>query len=186
MAVYRNISLSFWTDSKIEDNFTPEDKYFYLYLLTNPHTNLCGCYEISKKQIAYETGYNRDTVSRLLDRFSNVLKVICYDGTTNEVLILNWSKYNWTRSQKFLKAVAKDIAMIKNKQFMEYVDNLVKNVDNPNDGYGISDNGYPTDTTVLYCTVTDTVTDTGTVSDEEAKRIIDNARKGWSARKGKG
>ena len=46
MAIYRNVSMSFWTDSKVADDFTAEDRYFYLYLFTNPHTNLCGCYEI--------------------------------------------------------------------------------------------------------------------------------------------
>ncbi len=59
----------FWTDARVVDEFTPEDKYFYLYVLTNPHTNLAGCYEISIKQMVNETGYNRDTVERLLDRF---------------------------------------------------------------------------------------------------------------------
>ncbi|MFR8334921.1 MAG: hypothetical protein ACLU9S_23255 [Oscillospiraceae bacterium] len=28
----------------------------YLYCMTNPHTNLCGCYEVSIKQMANETG----------------------------------------------------------------------------------------------------------------------------------
>ena len=53
MARYRNVSTSFWEDNKIVDDFTPEDKYIYLYCMTNPHTNLCGCYEISLKQIAF-------------------------------------------------------------------------------------------------------------------------------------
>ena len=66
MARYRNVSTSFWEDNKIVDDFSPEDKYIYLYCMTNPHTNLCGCYEISLKQIAYETGYNTDSVERLL------------------------------------------------------------------------------------------------------------------------
>lgn len=60
MASYRNISMDFWTDSKVVDDFTPEDRYIYLYCMTNPHTNLCGCYEVSIKQIANETGYNND------------------------------------------------------------------------------------------------------------------------------
>ena len=47
MASYRNISMDFWTDSKVVDDFTPEDRYIYLYCMTNPHTNLCGCYEVS-------------------------------------------------------------------------------------------------------------------------------------------
>ena len=51
MAIYRNVRLSFWTDNKVIDEFTPEDKYFYLYLLTNPQTNLCGCYETSYKSM---------------------------------------------------------------------------------------------------------------------------------------
>ena len=56
MAKGRLVSTSFWTDSKIVDDFLPEDKYLYLYCLTNPHTKLCGCYEVSVKQISDETG----------------------------------------------------------------------------------------------------------------------------------
>ena len=66
MAVYRNIQMTFWTDVELVDGFTPEDKYFYLYLLTNPHTNLCGCYEISMKQISDEMGYTKETIEKLI------------------------------------------------------------------------------------------------------------------------
>ena len=52
MGLYRNLHTSFWTDNKVEDDFTPEDKYFYAYLLTNPQTNICGCYEVSFNQIS--------------------------------------------------------------------------------------------------------------------------------------
>lgn len=76
MAVYRNVQLSFWTDSKIEDDFTPEDKYFYLYLITNPQTNICGCYQISYSQVTNQTGYNKETIKRLIERFENVHNVI--------------------------------------------------------------------------------------------------------------
>ena len=73
MASYRNISMDFWTDSKVVDDFTPEDRYIYLYCMTNPHTNLFGCYEVSIKQIANETGYNNDSVERLLKRLDEEL-----------------------------------------------------------------------------------------------------------------
>ena len=33
MASYRNISMDFWTDSKVVDDFTPEDRYIYLYCI---------------------------------------------------------------------------------------------------------------------------------------------------------
>ena len=39
MAKYRSIQTSFWSDSKIIEDFTPEDRYFYLYLLTNEKSN---------------------------------------------------------------------------------------------------------------------------------------------------
>ena len=109
MAVYRNIQTTFWMDAKVADEFTPEDKYFYLYLFTNPHTNLCGCYEISKKQVALETGYSVDTIDRLIDRFQTVHKVISFDKSTREILLLNWHKYNWTKSDKFRMPLRKEI-----------------------------------------------------------------------------
>ena len=80
MAFYRKISMSFWTDAKIVDDFTPEDRYFYLYLFTNPHTNLCGCYEISFTQMANETGYNKDSVERLIRRFADIHKITSFLG----------------------------------------------------------------------------------------------------------
>jgi hypothetical protein len=40
MAIYRTIHISFWTDTKVAVDFTPKERYFYLYLLTNPHTNI--------------------------------------------------------------------------------------------------------------------------------------------------
>ena len=127
MAYYRTISLSFWTDSKVDDNFTPEDKYFYLYLLTNPHTNICGCYEISHKQMERETGYNLDTVKRLLGRMEKEHRVIAYSEETKEVLILNWHKYNWTRSEKVLKSVRETAQYIKNSSFKEFIEKIIEN-----------------------------------------------------------
>ena len=119
MATYRTVSLSFWTDSKVDDEFTPEDKYFYLYLLTNPHTNLCGCYEISMRQMVRETGYNEDTVKRLIDRMERVHDVIRYDPETKEVFIPRWGKYNWRNSKDVRMGVARNASYIKSKAFRQ-------------------------------------------------------------------
>ena len=127
MALYRTVNLTFWTDSKVVDEFSPEDKYFYLYCLTNPHTNLCGCYEISKKQMSMELGYSIDTILVLLERFENVYKLIKLSKETNELLILNWHKYNWTTSPKFRKPLQAEIANIKDKRFREYLIKLEQN-----------------------------------------------------------
>ena len=125
MAIYRNVQMTFWTDSKIVDSYTPEDRYFYLYLLTNPHTNLCGCYEISLKQISDETGYTKEVVEKLLERMENVHDVIRYSKVTKEILILNWSKFNWTSSKDFKKPLLKEMQGIKDSNFKEFLVNLI-------------------------------------------------------------
>lgn len=121
MAKGRLISTGFWDDSKVVDDFTPEDKYIYLYCMTNPHTNLCGCYEVSVKQIASETGYNEDTVKRLLMRLDRNHNVIRYSSTTKELLVLNWFRYNWSASEKLNKPLLAEIRGIKCDGFREYL-----------------------------------------------------------------
>ena len=125
MAIYRNVSLSFWEDIKIVDDFTPEDRYFYLYLLTNPHTNLLGCYQVSFKQMINETGYNKDTIEKIIDRMVNIHNVIIFDSKTNEIFIKNWYKYNWTRSEKLLKKVEKLIEYIKSEELKKHLEKIL-------------------------------------------------------------
>ena len=154
MAYYRQIYVTFWTDSKVEEDFTPEDKYFYLYLLTNAHTNLCGCYEIGKKQMSNDTGYTVDVVERLLSRMSELHNVIRYNEQSKEVLLLNWHKYNWSKSDKLLKGVANEVELVKCPEFqrilISYLSFYGYDTDTVSIGYT-----YPMDTSV-----TDTVTDT--------------------------
>ena len=159
MAGYRNISVSFWTDSKVDDDFTPEDKYFYLYLMTNPHTSLCGCYEISMKQMERETGYNSDTVNRLLQRMEEMHGVIQYSAKTKEVLILNWWKYNWSSSVKVKNAVISVAEHIKHEPFRRYVMHRVSI------RYGCP--MHTTDTDTVSESDTDTVSDTVTETETE-------------------
>ena len=122
MAIYRNVQMTFWTDSKVVDNFTPEDKYFFLYLMTNPHTNLCGCYELSLFQASNETGYNKEAVERLLTRMAEVHHVIKYSKKTKEVLIINWGKFNWTKSADFQKPLRKEFETVKDPEFKEFLE----------------------------------------------------------------
>lgn len=156
MAIYRSVYMTFWTDPKVVDDLTPEDKYFFLYLLTNPHTNLCGCYEVSMKQMSDELGYNKETIEKLIDRFHRVHCVLDYDRQTKEMLLYNWSKYNWTKSPKLMAAVAKEVPKVKSQRFNEYLCKKL-NGDTVSIPYP-----YPMDTPVTV-----PVTDTVTVSDTD-------------------
>ena len=153
--------MSFWTDNKVSDDFTPEDRYFYLYLFTNPHTNLCGCYEVSIKQMSNETGYSKDSIENLIDRFEKVHKVLRFSKETKEILLLNWSKYNWTSSEKFRKPLAKEIDSVKNLDFRAFLIDIFEN------GYGI-------DTTCIDTSVTVTDTITNTVSNTDIYKEVVN------------
>lgn len=163
MAIYRSIQMTFWTDAKVVDNFTPEDRYFYLYLLTNPHTNLCGCYEISMKQISDETGYTKEVVERLFERMEKIHNVIRVSKDTKEVLILNWSKFNWTSSKDFRKPLYKEINLIKSQSFKEFLQSRADGVETvltpSNDGAG----------TTVTVTVSNTVSDS--LSDSVIKPV---------------
>ena len=169
LAIYRNVQLSFWTDNKVEDDFTPEDKYFYIYLLTNPQTNICGCYEVSFNQMTRQTGYNKETILRLIERFENVHKVIKYNAETKEILLINWYKYNWSKSSDTLKGVKKVASHIKCKEFRDfilYVENCIEIGEEIRPPYGPHE-----------ASVSDTDTDTDSITDNKnkdtIKRIID-------------
>lgn len=172
--IYRAVQISFWEDAKVVDDYTPEDKYFYLYLFTNPHTNLCGCYEISKTHMSRETGYNIETISRLLERFETVHKVICYNNDEKELLLVNWHKYNWTNSDSLRTGLSREIDKIKTQRFKEFLTSIFnggetvpipstdrgETVPIPSgDGGGITVT-VPVTVTDTVNTVSDTVTDT--------------------------
>lgn len=154
MAIYRNVSMNFWSDTKIVDEFSPEDKYFMLYCLTNQYTNLCGCYEISVKQMVRDTGYNEETITKLLDRFNKKYKIIKYNKDNKELFIINWFKYNWTKSEKLNKPLLEEIKNIKTAEYKKELSELYNKRDTVSIPYT-----YPIDTTVSV-SVTDTVTDT--------------------------
>jgi len=111
MAVYRHIHIDYWQDGFILD-LTPEEKYFYIYLMTNSKTSQCGIYELPKRIIETETGYNRETVNKLLNRFIDYKK-IQYCEETREVFLMNWIKHNKIVSPKVKKCVYEELKKIK-------------------------------------------------------------------------
>lgn len=126
MAVYRHIHINYWQDAFVLD-LTPEEKYFYIYLMTNSKTSQCGVYELPKRIIETETGYNRETVDKLLKRFEEYKKIY-YSNETNEIYIKNWMKHNKARSPKVKTCIEKELLKVKNEEFIEmFIDNCNKN-----------------------------------------------------------
>lgn len=128
MAKYRAVHCSFWTDPKVLEEFTLEDKFFFLYLLTNEHTSQIGVYKITKKQIAFEMGYSLEPVNSLITRFENVYKLIKYNAETRELAIKHWGKYNNAKGGKpIIDCINKELSDIKDLSLIIYVAQCIKN-----------------------------------------------------------
>jgi hypothetical protein len=67
MAKFRMVRVDFWRNPVVSEKMSPEDRYFYLYLLTNPNTTQIGIYQITKKQMAFDLGYSIESVHSLMD-----------------------------------------------------------------------------------------------------------------------
>jgi len=119
MAAYRKVSVTFWSDPFIE-SLTPEGKYFYLFLMTNVNTTQCGIYEITVRQMVVQTGYNEETIIKLISQFEKAGK-IKYSKTTKEMALKNWPKYNASESPKVQTLVDKELSKVKNRVLIQYL-----------------------------------------------------------------
>jgi len=134
MALKRIINTGFWQDEKVIDLFSPEDKLFFLYLLTNPHSTLLGIYQINKKVIAFELGYSIETINTLIDRFENKYQIIKYSNETNEIAIKNYLRHSINKGGKPIEdCLKKDINDVKDLSLLEYVYLNIKKYSNLNE-----------------------------------------------------
>lgn len=122
MGIKRIVDTDFWTDDKVVDMFSPEDKLFFLYLMTNPHTTQLGIYPLNKKVMAFELGYSLEAVGVLLDRFETKYNVIRYSPETSEIAIRNYLRHSIIKGGKPVEdLLMKEISKVKNKKLISFV-----------------------------------------------------------------
>lgn len=119
MEVFTKVERGYWQDEFILE-LTPEQKFFYLYLMSNSKVNTLGAYVFPLTMSTVELGYNKETVLKLLDHFAQVGKII-WDETTKEVFLLNWPKRNWNKRTATLRALKKDFDALKSPVLRETV-----------------------------------------------------------------
>ena len=138
MGIKRVVDTSFWTDGKV-DEFTPEDKYFMLYLLTNPFTTQLGIYEMSVKQAASHMGYSIDAINALIERFANKYGVIVYSkpadsAYTIEIAIKNFLRHSIIKGGAPVRdCLIKEIRKVKNKDLILAVFTHIKGSEDLNE-----------------------------------------------------
>jgi DnaD/phage-associated family protein len=122
MAKYRMVRNDFWTNPIALEEMTPEDKYFYLYLLTNPNTTQIGIYQITKKQMAFDLGYSIESVQSLMERFIRHHKLIRYNPETRELAIKNWGRYNLHKGGKpVMDCINSELKEVEDLTLISYV-----------------------------------------------------------------
>lgn len=89
MSKQRYLDTKFWDDSYII-NKDPIEKLLFIYLLTNPLTNILGIYEISLRRIAFDTGIEQEMVLKILERFEKDNKVKYHQGY---IALKNFTKH---------------------------------------------------------------------------------------------
>lgn len=123
MGIKRIVDTGFWTDDKVMVEFSPEDKLFMLYLLTNPHTTQLGVYKILPKQMAFELGYSSDTINVLLDRFETKYNIVRYSKATSEIAVRNYLKYSIVKGGKpVLDLLTREANRVKDKSLLAYIE----------------------------------------------------------------
>ena len=131
--VKRIVSTSFWEDETVVNEFSPEDKYFYLYLLTNPHTTQLGIYKFVPKIAAFETGYSVSSILVLLERFEKKYDMIRFSSKTSEIAIKNYLRHSVMKGGKpVTDCLIKEESEVVDKSLLIYVYEHLRNVDNLN------------------------------------------------------
>lgn len=102
MATQRYISTSFWDDEWIQ-TLDPSEKLLYLYLMTNPLTNIAGVYKITDRRISFDTGFNLDTITHIFRKFEKAGKVY---RKGEYVALPSWPKHQkWDKSTKVKEGI---------------------------------------------------------------------------------
>lgn len=127
MAKFRMIHTEFWDDPRVVEEMTPEDKFFFLYLLTNSNTTQIGIYQITKKQMAFDMGYSIESVNSLIQRFKEHHKLVRYNDSTREIAIKNWGKYNLTKGGKpVLDCIKSELKNVKDGSLILYISEQIE------------------------------------------------------------
>ena len=105
---FRWVNTKFWDDNYII-SLDPSEKLLFLYFITNPLTNLTGIYEISFRRIAFDTGFDKEMIDKIIKRFSKDNKIYYVDGY---VYILNFTKNQRYKGEKLEIAQEKELKSI--------------------------------------------------------------------------
>lgn len=122
----RNIKSEMWTDPQVFDDFDRTDINTWIYLLTCPNTLLCGVVKGSLAMMSNQAKMSKDEFLKGVYSLQNTHNLVKYNKESNEILIMNWHKHNWTSSEKLKTSVRKSLCTVKTQEFIDYVEKTLE------------------------------------------------------------
>lgn len=116
----------FWSDAEILEDWTPEERLVWLYLLTCPQRNILGVFELSLKTAALQIGYSTDVLGTIIKRMEERGKVK-YSPTTREIAVKKWLQYRGSRvwsNENLVKGILNCVETVKNKSLLSHIEGL--------------------------------------------------------------
>ena len=117
MTIFKQVHMKFWQNDFVL-GLTAEERYFYIYLITNSMTNQCGIFKFNRRLAELETGYSADKIEKYLETFQVHGKVVISE-TTTEIILVNWFKHNFKNNKKSILLINKELKEVKDKALLK-------------------------------------------------------------------
>jgi hypothetical protein len=102
MSRHSYISTSFWDDEWV-CSLSPKEKLLYLYLISNPLTNIAGVYKIIDGRICFDTGLSAKEMKLAMSRFEEAGKAYRMD---EYIVIPTFPKHqSWDTSPRIRQGI---------------------------------------------------------------------------------
>lgn len=93
MRDFNKVSPTVWRSQKFRKLPTMEARHVYLYLLTSPHSNSSGCYDLHPMYAAADLGMTEEGFAKALGSLSQA-GLVRFDEAENTVWMENWDEFN--------------------------------------------------------------------------------------------
>lgn len=119
VAKQRIVNTKFWDDSYIT-GLTPTEKLLFLYLITNPLTNISGVYELPAKRVAFDTGIGAERIDAIIKKLEADGKLIVADGWIGVVNFIKYQTLNPKIRQGILNELKRPPKSITDRLSIDY------------------------------------------------------------------
>jgi hypothetical protein len=124
MRDFIKVSPSLWRSKKFRSLTTSDAQLAYVYVLTNPHCNSAGCYDLPKLYACTDLGWPEKAYNKALDSLL-IAGLILFDAAETTILITNWVAFNEPTNPKHAIGILTQLSQassisLKRQRFQEY------------------------------------------------------------------